>query len=127
MKSTWRIGIWSLLLLSLAAQAKEALWVDVRSPEEFAGGHVPGAHNIPYLEVAVAVPRLVTDKDTEIRVYCAAGVRAEIAKLQLQAAGYRNVTNEGGYTDIVQRSTPGGARPCRHNPDGKTPEEEEAC
>jgi len=127
MKSSWRIGIWSLLLLSLAAQAEESLWVDVRSPEEFAGGHVPGAHNIPYLEVAVAVPKLAADKDTEIRVYCAAGVRAEIAKLQLQAAGYRNVINAGGYTDIVQRSTTGGARPCPHNPDQKNLEKEEAC
>lgn len=119
--------LWLSLLVGLSAHAGESLWVDVRSPEEFAGGHVPGAHNIPYLEVAVTVPKLATDKDTEIRVYCAAGVRAEIAKLQLQAAGYRNVINEGGYTDIVQRSTSRGARPCRHNPDQKNPDEEEAC
>lgn len=124
MKSSLRAGVWLSLLLGLAAHAGEPLWVDVRSPEEFAGGHLPGAHNISYLEVAVAVPKLAADKDTEIRVYCAAGVRAEIAKLQLQAAGYRNVVNEGGYTDIVQRSTTRGARPCRHNPDQKNPEEE---
>jgi phage shock protein E len=126
MKSLLHSGALLLLLLGHAAHAEEPLWVDVRSPEEFAGGHLPGAHNISYLEVAVAVPKLAADKDTEIRVYCAAGVRAEIAKLQLQAAGYRNVVNEGGYTDIVQRSTSRGARPCRQSSDQKNPEEE-AC
>ena len=121
------IGLFLGLAWVSAASAAQTLWVDVRSPEEFAGGHLPGAHNIPYLEVAVAVPKLATDKDTEIRVYCAAGVRAEIAKLQLQAAGYRNVINEGGYTDIMQRSTPRQGPPCAHHPDQKNPEEEEAC
>lgn len=114
------------LLLSTAALAAETLWLDVRSPEEFAQGHLPGARNVPYMEVGVAVPRLAADKDTEIRVYCGVGVRAEIARLQLQAAGYRNVVNEGGYADLAQRLSQGGKPPCSTVP-GKTNPEEESC
>lgn len=83
-----------LLLAPLAGAAP--LWIDVRSAEEFAAGHVPGAHHIHYSEIGVRINELTRDPDADIRVYCAVGVRAQVAKLKLEFAGYRNVTNEGG-------------------------------
>lgn len=126
MKARATVVMTGLLLQVAAALAAETLWLDVRSPEEFAQGHLPGARNVPYMEVGVAVPRMATDKDTDIRVYCGVGVRAEIARLQLQAAGYRNVVNEGGYADLAQRLAKGGKPPCSTVP-GKTNPEEESC
>src|SRR5262245_22466987 len=92
-----------LLLAGGRAMAAGPIWIDVRSPAEYAEGHVPNAHNIPTLEAAVRIKEITTDPDADIRVYCGIGVRAQIAKLQLESAGYRNVTNEGGYTDILER------------------------
>ncbi len=92
-----------LCCLSCTQVVAAPLWVDVRTPEEFAAGHVPGAVNIPYASAAIGVKALTTDLDTDIRVYCAVGVRAQFAKFQLESAGYRRVTNEGGYERIKQR------------------------
>jgi len=92
-----------LLLASGQVAATEPIWIDVRSPTEYAAGHLPAARNIPMGEVAVRVKEITTDPNADLRVYCGIGVRAQIAKLQLESAGYRNVTNEGGFADIVAR------------------------
>ncbi|HEY0714662.1 MAG TPA: rhodanese-like domain-containing protein [Polyangia bacterium] len=65
-----------------------ALLLDVRTPEEFAGRHVPGALNIP---VQVLGQRLaeVGSKDREIVVYCQAGGRSARAAAELRQAGYK--------------------------------------
>ncbi len=65
----------------------EAILVDVRTPQEFASGHVQGARNIPVQELASRMGELPRDK--EIVVYCHSGARASNAAAQLSAAGYR--------------------------------------
>ncbi len=81
-----------------------ALVLDVRTADEFAGGHVDRAENIPVDEVEAhldAIGReLGGDKTKPIAVYCAAGGRAARAKQMLEKAGYTNVTNAGGYRDL---------------------------
>jgi phage shock protein E len=64
-----------------------ALLLDVRTPEEYAGGHVEGAVNIP---VQVLGQRLgeVGSKDREIVVYCKSGGRSARAAAELRQAGY---------------------------------------
>jgi rhodanese-related sulfurtransferase len=82
--------------------AQGAAVLDVRSPDEFAGGHLPQATNMPAasLEVA-AVDKLVGgDKSKPVVVYCAKGGRAQKAKDALEAAGYTHVVNGGGYDDL---------------------------
>lgn len=91
----WAIFL-MLTLFPLTAVRAAPLWIDVRSAEEFAAGHVPGAHHIHYSEIGVRINELTQDPDADIRVYCAVGVRAQVAKLKLEFAGFRNVTNEGG-------------------------------
>ncbi|GAB4240927.1 MAG: hypothetical protein Kow00109_16120 [Acidobacteriota bacterium] len=82
---------------------EHALLLDVRSPEEFAAGHIPGAVNINITELPdrlEGVDKLTKgDKNHPIVVYCRSGRRAAHAKDLLLDHGYLRVTNLGGVTD----------------------------
>jgi phage shock protein E len=86
-----------LMLLAARAAAVEPLWIDVRSPEEYATGHLDGAINIPFNEIATRIREVTADRRQPIRLYCGVGVRAQMAKFSLEAQGFEQVTNEGGY------------------------------
>jgi phage shock protein E len=75
--------------------ANGALVIDVRSPEEFHGGHVSGAINIPLRELRESLPRQVKDKQQVLLVHCLSGGRSAIAKWQIKGFGYANVFNLG--------------------------------
>ena len=75
-----------------------ALVVDVREPDEFASGHVPGAINIPLNKLRERLPRQVTDTNRVLLLHCLGGVRSETAKRQLQQMGYAHVFNLGSYS-----------------------------
>jgi phage shock protein E len=75
--------------------------VDVRSPEEFDGGHLPQATNIPIEQFPDRLAEVSGgDKSKPVVVYCGKGGRASKAKAQLEAAGYTTVVNGGGYEDL---------------------------
>ena len=70
--------------------------LDVRTPEEFADKHIPGAVNIPNETIAAEdIPEL-PDKDQLILVYCRSGNRSKQASEKLAALGYTNVVEFGG-------------------------------
>ena len=73
--------------------------IDVRSPSEFASGHYPGAINIPLPDVQGRVAEL-GDKNKAIVVYCASGMRSAQAAKLLAAAGFTDVTNAGGLSNL---------------------------
>lgn len=79
--------------------------IDVRSPEEYRGGHIPGSLNIP-LEQIAKIRQLIPDLDQELYVYCLSGARSRSACAMLAGMGYRNVNNIGGILrwrgEIVQ-------------------------
>jgi phage shock protein E len=75
--------------------ADEAVWIDVRTPTEYASGHLLQARLIPFDGIEAGVAALQLDKDTPIYLYCAVGGRAEVAKQRLQARGFSKVTNAG--------------------------------
>lgn len=77
-----------------------SLVLDVRTPEEFSGGHLAQAHNITHTEVYSRFPDLEADKNREIVVYCKSGRRAGIAIEQLRQLGYSNVHNAGGFEEL---------------------------
>jgi phage shock protein E len=72
--------------------------VDVRTPQEFGGGAYPGAVNIPLQEL----PRRMTEipKGKAVVVYCASGGRSAVAASMLKRAGYGEVVNAGGLSDM---------------------------
>lgn len=88
---------------TVAAKIKAgAKVVDVRTPEEFKGGHYPGAVNIPLQEIDARLQEF-GDQQKPIVVYCHSGSRSGRAKTLLEAAGYRDVTNGGGLRDMPKR------------------------
>lgn len=88
-----------------AAEAKEMMdqsevtIVDVRTLQEYKGGHVPGAINIPNEEILDTEPELLKDKDATLLVYCRSGVRSKDASDKLVRMGYKNVYDFGGIID----------------------------
>jgi phage shock protein E len=99
-------------LLSFSAQAENYSYngtnskvvIDVRTAEEFASGHVQGAINIPYDQIAEnikSIPGL--KKEDSILLYCRSGHRAGIAKQTLENIGFTKVQNGGGIDYLVQK------------------------
>ncbi len=66
--------------------AEGALLLDVRSGGEFAGGHLPGAINVPVDQVAARADELAK-KGKPVVVYCASGMRSGSAARTLKAKG----------------------------------------
>ncbi len=73
--------------------------LDVRTPEEFAEGHIEGAILIPDYEIAEKAEKVLTNKDQLILVYCRSGRRSKNAANELAALGYTNVKEFGGIND----------------------------
>lgn len=70
--------------------------LDVRTPEEFAEGHVPGAINIPHDQVESRLAELAGAKDKDLVVYCRSGRRAELATDTLRKHGFTRVSHLDG-------------------------------
>lgn len=80
--------------------------LDVRTQEEYASGHIPGAICIPNETIgSEEIPEL-PDKDQLILVYCRSGNRSKQASQKLAEQGYTNVVEFGGINgwtgEIVQ-------------------------
>lgn len=76
--------------------------IDVREPEEYQRGHVPGALNIPPADIMAGAPQLANaPKDTELVLYCNSGSRSNVAKNILGTMGFTNIVN-GINKDHVQ-------------------------
>jgi molybdopterin/thiamine biosynthesis adenylyltransferase/rhodanese-related sulfurtransferase len=74
------------------------LVLDVREPDEHDQGALPGALHIPRGHLEAQIEGKATDRDQEIIVYCAGGVRSAFAAKTLQELGYTNVLSmEGGF------------------------------
>ena len=112
----WMVGVavasgLALLLPALMPKGKRAtpqqvvqminrgktVLVDVRTPEEFAGGHLRDAKNIPLADFATRVGELDKSKGKSIVIVCQSGARADKAIALLQKAGFDDVVGlEGG-------------------------------
>jgi rhodanese-related sulfurtransferase len=90
------------------AWADQALVVlDVRTPAEYAEGHVPGAINIPNGELAARVAELADAKGHDIVVYCRSGVRAAQALDVLDKAGFKRLFHlQGDYNRWTEEQRP---------------------
>jgi phage shock protein E len=94
-----------VLVFSPALLAAEALWIDVRSAEEYQQEHVAAAVNIPYTEINGRIDEVTGDKEALIYVYCRSGRRSGIAQSTLEEAGYTNVVNLGGLEDAQSKAS----------------------
>ena len=69
--------------------------VDVRTPQEFDAGHIPGAVNVPVDELRSRLGEL--PRDLEIAAYCQVGQRGYLATRILRQAGFKAANVGGGY------------------------------
>ena len=70
--------------------------LDVRTEEEFAQGHIPGAMLIPDYAIREKAETALPDKDALILVYCRSGRRSKNAAQILAELGYSNIREFGG-------------------------------
>jgi len=85
-------------------ETERAVLLDVRTPMEYAQGHIPGSINVPLQGIDKAA-EVVEDKDVPVFVYCYSGSRSHHATALLEEMGYCNVKNIGGiasYTGEVE-------------------------
>ncbi|UKH24920.1 rhodanese-like domain-containing protein [Actinobacillus pleuropneumoniae] len=117
-KLTYLLGALVLAtpILTQAAEMKETeqtmqnaplkakgIWIDVRTADEFQQGHLDGSINIPFEQIADHISKVSPNKDEPVHLYCRSGRRAETALQTLKQLGYNNVTNHGGYQELIEK------------------------
>jgi len=94
-------------LLRRVQRAEQVILLDVREPDEYQRGHLPGAILIPRGVLEGQAPQLLRDPSAEIVVYCASGMRSTLAADTLQQMGYENLQSlAGGFRDWSQIGGP---------------------
>lgn len=97
-----------------AADRAEVCLVDVRTPEEYALGTIDGAVNIPLDDLRGRLGEI--DRDSDVIVFCAVGLRGYLAQRILLGRGYRRVRNLAGgyktYSLATQKVEPVEGQPC---------------
>lgn len=78
---------------------EDAYILDVREADEFAGGHLPEARNIPLGKLAERIGELEKFKDRALLVCCAAGVRSGKACAALKKSGFTKMHSLAGGVD----------------------------
>lgn len=73
--------------------------LDVRRPDEYAEGHIPGAINVPNEDIGDSEISELPDKTQLILVYCRSGRRSKEASKKLVKLGYTNIVEFGGILD----------------------------
>lgn len=76
--------------------------IDVRSPQEFKSGHIPGSKNYPLNELDSHMKKL-KDKNQPIIACCASGMRSGSAKSIFKSKGYTQVYNGGGWRNLESK------------------------
>ena len=82
-----------------------ALVIDVRTKEEFAGGHLDGAINIEWDQTDALVAAIGNDKQREVVLYCRSGNRSGKSLTELQSRGYTHLFNATGL-EALQATKP---------------------
>lgn len=75
--------------------------IDVREADEYAGGHLPGAINLPrgLLEFKLSGTPALESRDLNVVLYCKTSGRAALAAVAMQSMGYLNVASIAGGFD----------------------------
>lgn len=97
-----------------AADRSEVCLVDVRTPEEYSLGTIDGAVNIPLDDLRGRLGEI--DRESDVIVFCAVGLRGYLAQRILLGRGYRRVRNLAGgyktYSLATQKVEPVEGQPC---------------
>jgi len=88
------------LVQQMEKKDKDLVLLDVRTPEEFAAGHIPGAINIPHDQLPNRLAEIAGAKNKNVVVYCRTGRRSAIAQETLTTQGFTSVRHLEG--DMVK-------------------------
>ena len=111
----------ALILFALTVHAmdvsfhgtKPEVIIDVRSPAEFAAGHIDGALNIPVDRIGQDIQSVKGLKtDSPILVYCHSGRRSAMARISLEQQGYKNILDGGGVEELKKNLKPCTGKTC---------------
>lgn len=89
------IASWVLAAAFANVWAKDVV-IDVRTPQEYAAGHIEGAINIEHGKIAEEIAKTGATKDDKVILYCQSGRRSGIALDTLKTLGYSKAENAGG-------------------------------
>lgn len=91
----------------VAIKSPDVYLLDVRKPDEYATGHIAGAHNLDVLEPSFEIESLkILPKDKTIAVYCGTGKRSAMAAEKLEKEGFKVINLEGGVTAWKEAGLP---------------------
>lgn len=91
----------------LLADPGKVVVLDVRTPEEFAGGHLAGAKNLDFNQPSFRDELSKLDRDATYLVHCAAGGRSTRSLTRFKELGFKSVIHlDGGYNGWVQAGQP---------------------
>lgn len=100
----------SFLFVFLTSPAFAKIVVlDVRTPEEYAEGHVQGSLNIDVLNKDFIKKIKGLNKEDTYKIYCRSGKRAAKALDEMKGLGFKDLENLGGYEDarkVLEKKTP---------------------
>ncbi len=86
---------------------EKVILLDVRDPQEFAAGHLPGAMNISRGTLEFVVFNKITDQNAKIVVYCKTAARSALATKTLNDLGYKNaILMNASYEDWIKAGYP---------------------
>ena len=100
----------------LSAITHQALIVAVRTSEEFADGHYPGAINIPHETIMEGLNQLGVTADTSVILYCRSGNRSGQAEQVLREKGFTEARNAGGLEALLSATGKQAVRPTSASP-----------
>jgi rhodanese-related sulfurtransferase len=88
---------------AMKARNESVVYLDVREPNEWNLGRIPGAIHLPRGNLETRIEALV-DRGQRVVVYCARGNRSALAALTMKQMGYENVASMargfGGWVDV---------------------------
>lgn len=79
--------------------SQEVVVVDVRTREEYDGGHIENAVLVPNESIGSEMPETLPDKEATLLIYCRSGRRSKDDAQKLLALGYQSVYDFGGVID----------------------------
>lgn len=97
----WSGGGERIAPADFASRPSDAVVVDVRTPAEYAAGHLAGAVNVDFFgdfETQMGA----FDRERPVYLYCASGTRSGGAASKMERMGFRTVVNAGGYSSLVE-------------------------
>jgi phage shock protein E len=100
--NTQRVLAGLALVLAGTAFARDVL-IDVRSEQEFQGGHIAGAINLPHASIGQSIAKANVSKDDHVQLYCRSGQRSGLALETLKGMGFANAENYGSLEQAQKR------------------------